>query len=572
MSQKIRVITILLTAAAILLSQHNYRDALHKTTYYYGAQRCGDTQSWIHDACHTRDGERHGLDLSGGWHDCGDNIKFAQTNAFTATTLLQMYNRFPEGYEDNYSQAYSAPPSNGIPDILDEVKIFTDYLLKTLVDGKIYYQTGDKRDHTSLSDPVYQSKFAPVDSGGEPRFSYYITEGGSNYCGAAAAALSLMALNYKEFDAEYANQCVIMAKKYFAIGLKNSGPVVDHDKMFYAGATKWEDDMILGGTQLYRVTGEDSYLAYAESLSLETYHVPTGVSMDYNNCGPMMAYELYLTSKQDSVRDKCFKSLAGWMWESTGEIGGELEYLLDGMTECGYGHYMDWGSLKYATAAAQTALLIHDLTGIQEAYDFAKRNIDFCLGSHEELGGDATKNLSFVIGYNELGGGSAKYPHHVAAFGKQEHAGVAWLEEDKNPGTHPFKHQLVGALVGGPTKPCTGYEDRIDNYFSNEVCIYYNCHIVGSLAYIVREEKGFSSISDSKKKSKVTGIHTYQVNSASSVSLPAAQFKDQSIVFYTLNGRKIGQTSLGKFAQKINLQKKFGVAEGFYIGRVQVKK
>ncbi len=558
---------LLLVMVQTVLSQHDYKDALHKTTFYYGAQRCGDNQSWIHEACHTRDGERDGLDLTGGWHDCGDNIKFAQTNAFTATVLLQTYNRFPEGFADNYSQAYSAPPSNGIPDILDEVKIFTDYLLKTLVDGKVYYQTGDKRDHKSLSDPVYQSKFLPVEEGGEPRFSYYITEGGSNYCGAAAAALSLMSMNYREFDAAYADRCKEKAKEYFAVGLKNPGPVVDYDKMFYAGTTKWEDDMILGGTQLYRVTGDKAYITYAESLSLATYHVPTGASMDYNNSGPLMAYELYLTSERDSVKDKCFKSLVGWSWETEGIIGGELKYLLDGMTECGYGHYLDWGSLKYTTAAAQTALLIHDLTGIQEAYDFAKKNIDFCLGSHRELSGDATENFSFVVGYDELGGGSAQYPHSTASFGYGENAGALWAEEDKNPGTHPFKKKLIGALVGGPTKPCEGYEDRIDNYYSNEVCIYYNCHIVSSLAYIIREENIGTSILNESKTSPVS-IQNQRINTASLVTLPAAMFKGQKISYYTLTGRKLGTINLTSTTKSVNLKKELNIGHRFILGKI----
>ncbi len=562
--------TVLLCFVAIVgtvTAKHDYQKALHKTTRYYGAQRCGDTKSWIHGACHTRDGERDGLDLSGGWHDCGDNIKFAQTNAFTAAVLLQMYNRFPEAYADDYTQDYSLPPSNGIPDILDEVKIFTDYLLKAIVDGKVYYQTGDYRDHRSLSDPVWQSENAVVDTGGEPRYSYSITEGGSNYCGAAAAALSLMALNYKPFDAAYSQRCIETAEAYFAVGRKNPGAVVDADTKFYGGATKWEDDMILGGTQLFRVTGKQEYLTYAENLFMETWHVPTGVSMDYNNCGPLMAYEIYKVSKRDSVIDKSFNSMVGWNYKTTGEIGGELEGLLAGMQECGYGHYLGWGSLKYATAAAQTALLIHDMTGLQEAYDFAKKNIDFCLGSHDGVGGDGGANFSFVVGYDELGGGAAQYPHHVAAFGKQENAGLLWKEENANPGTHPFEHELTGALVGGPVEPCSGYEDRIDNYYSNEVCIYYNCHIVGSLAYIIRHEQEMpvlqsqlASIADSRQQ--------YRINSRNAFSLPAKQGNGETMAFYTLAGKEIGRINLHATAEIIDLKQAFGIGQQLLVAKV----
>ena len=87
------IMLLVISAVTLVFSQHNYREALHKTTYYYGAQRCGDTKSWIHEACHTRDGERDGIDLTGGWHDCGDHVKFGQTNGYAAALMLHSFFR-----------------------------------------------------------------------------------------------------------------------------------------------------------------------------------------------------------------------------------------------------------------------------------------------------------------------------------------------------------------------------------------------------------------------------------------------------------------------------------------------
>jgi endoglucanase len=70
-----------------------------------------------------------GLDLSGGWHDAGDNLKFTITTAYSAYTLLKGYDAFPNSYEDIDDKDFSGNP-NGIPDILDEVKIGTDWLIK----------------------------------------------------------------------------------------------------------------------------------------------------------------------------------------------------------------------------------------------------------------------------------------------------------------------------------------------------------------------------------------------------------------------------------------------------------
>ena len=48
-----------------IYAAQDYADALYKSIYYYGAQRCGDTKSWIHGACHLQDGQVNGIDLTG---------------------------------------------------------------------------------------------------------------------------------------------------------------------------------------------------------------------------------------------------------------------------------------------------------------------------------------------------------------------------------------------------------------------------------------------------------------------------------------------------------------------------
>lgn len=67
-----------------IFAAHDYSNALHLTTYFYGAQRCGDTQSWCHSQCHVKDTGFSGPqgNLSGGWHDCGDHVLFGQTAPF----------------------------------------------------------------------------------------------------------------------------------------------------------------------------------------------------------------------------------------------------------------------------------------------------------------------------------------------------------------------------------------------------------------------------------------------------------------------------------------------------------
>ena len=123
------LIALPLSCSKTVFAAQNYPDALYKSIYYYGAQRCGTTNSWCHGACHTDDGSSIGLDLSGGWHDAGDHVKFGQTNAYSAALLLLAFSYFTSAYADNYSSVSSTGSPNGIPDLLDEVKCETDYLL-----------------------------------------------------------------------------------------------------------------------------------------------------------------------------------------------------------------------------------------------------------------------------------------------------------------------------------------------------------------------------------------------------------------------------------------------------------
>lgn len=67
-------------------AQQDYKKAVHLSTYFLGAQRSGDDQSWIHGPSHLSDGAylNNNIDLTGGWHDCGDHIKFNFTSMLTS--------------------------------------------------------------------------------------------------------------------------------------------------------------------------------------------------------------------------------------------------------------------------------------------------------------------------------------------------------------------------------------------------------------------------------------------------------------------------------------------------------
>lgn len=172
------------------------------------------------------------------------------------------------------------------------------------------------------------------------------------------------------------------------------------------------------------------------------------------------------------------------------------------LESCGYTHLTNWGSLRDAGNVALLTALYHSEVGTSSYYDFAKSNIDFILGSHGTISADAPANFSFLIGYNELGGGYPSYPHHGGAFGQSTDAWTKFNTEKTTPGSVPFAYELKGGLAGGPEAACSTFEDNIGNYVSSEYCTYYNAAFTSALAYINKIENNL--VLSTPKKEQTT--------------------------------------------------------------------
>lgn len=469
------VLTLAFAVSSLGLSaQHDYPLAQHLSTYFLGAQRCGNTQSWIHpdEGCHTQDGAQVSKDLTGGWHDCGDYIKFHVTGPYTALTYLYGYYSFPEAYPDNYSQAFSAPPANGIPDVLDEVKIETDYLIKCVAGSTIYWQIGAGEDHNSFAEPVTHGKEKLYVNGTTSvRTVYSTTSGKSNALGDAAAALALMSVVYRPYSATYADSCLAAAVSYYTVARispAGTGDANANDGFYsWMSSNDYKDNLGFAAAMLHRATGTASYLSDAESYASSLL---SNLDFSYSRMNHLLFLELYKITKTSSYLDKVASRVNGYT-----------------VTSCGYYHRTNWGSLRDAGCAAFLAALYSQQSGDTSAYAFAKENVDFILGSHSAFN-NVPANFSFLIGYNVLGGGEPLYPHHAAAFGQKTNVWTVYNNENASPGTVPFKYKLSGGLAGGPETSCGAFNKNIDNYISNEFCSYYNAGFTGAVAYVNKIE------------------------------------------------------------------------------------
>src|ERR687897_849915 len=78
-------------APASFAQNFNYAEALQKSLFFYEAQRSGDLPAgnrvnWRGDSG-LQDGSDVGRDLTGGWYDAGDHVKFGLPMAASATML-----------------------------------------------------------------------------------------------------------------------------------------------------------------------------------------------------------------------------------------------------------------------------------------------------------------------------------------------------------------------------------------------------------------------------------------------------------------------------------------------------
>ncbi|HHU50368.1 MAG TPA: glycoside hydrolase [Firmicutes bacterium] len=435
---------------SIAQSGFNYVDALAKSILYYEANWCGpdageNRLAW-RGPCHVEDGADVGLDLTGGFHDAGDHVKFGLPQVYSASTLGWAYYEFKETFVATGQDVY----------LLKILKHFNDYFLKCFPDHTtFYYQCGDgTTDHAYWGPPELQT----ADLTTRPTL-YAATPStpASDVCGSAAASLALMYLNYQDRDPSYAAQCLTAAKNLYTFaknyrGLSQSGG-------FY-NSTSDLDDLTWGAIWLYVATNDSSYLEDADAFMLEKgIDGVNSYANHWTHCwddvfGGVFVKLAQLTNDPKYV-EIAEENLEYWMYHAPTTPGG-VKYI------------NSWGALRYTAAECMLALVYYKTSGNREHLNFAKEQIDYILG-------DNPRNSSYVVGF---GNNYPKFPHHRAASGRMEAPPAYETKKD------PQKHLLYGALVGGPDST-DNYSDDVDDYAYTEVAIDYNAGFVGAMAGIV---------------------------------------------------------------------------------------
>jgi peptidoglycan/xylan/chitin deacetylase (PgdA/CDA1 family) len=250
---------------------------------YLRQQRCG-FNPFLRDSCHLHDGiiidhpTRTGefLDVTGGWHDATDYLQYSTTSVNTVYQMMFAYQRFPEIYGDEFD-ASGLPGSNGIADILDEIKWGLEWMLKmNPALGEMYNQIADDRDHVGFRLPVGDK----ADYGlGEYRPVYFVTgkpqglakfknqsTGVSSIAGKFASGFALGAQVFQKSDPEFSELMKQKALDAWEFALSDTGysQTTCNVSPYYYEEKNFADDLELGAAQLFQLTGENKFLKEAE--------------------------------------------------------------------------------------------------------------------------------------------------------------------------------------------------------------------------------------------------------------------------------------------------------------------
>ncbi|KAL6001398.1 Esterase/lipase/thioesterase [Asimina triloba] len=235
---------------------HDYGDALRKSILFFEGQRSGKLPpdqrvKWRRDSA-LRDGAREGVDLTGGYYDAGDNVKFGFPMAFTTTLLAWSVIDFGRNMGPELKNAVRA------------VRWATDYLLKaTAVPNTVYVQVGDAfSDHNCWERPEDMDTL---------RTAYKVdaTHPGSDVAGETAAALAAASIVFRRRDPAYSRVLLARAVSVFDFADKHRGAYSNslHPAVcpFYCDVNGYQDELLWGAAWLHKASRERKYREYIKT-------------------------------------------------------------------------------------------------------------------------------------------------------------------------------------------------------------------------------------------------------------------------------------------------------------------
>ncbi|KAF9977302.1 hypothetical protein BGZ73_006451 [Actinomortierella ambigua] len=457
-----------------------YVKLLNYSLLFYEAQRSGKLPpnkrvAWRNDSA-LQDGSDRGLDLTGGYYDAGDYLKFSYPLTFTMTEICWGGYRFFEGYQLANQTTY----------LDDMVRWGMNWLIKAHPnDNTFFVQVGVGE--------IDNNYWGPDTNIPNPRTSYMITntKPGTDAAADAAAAFSACSVLYSEKlnDRTYAGVLAAHADSLFRMAetatpqqvYQNAVPAV---VCCYA-SSGYVDELAWAAAWMYRRTKDAAYKAKAAKyLSTPGISVTDVVTWD-SKAGfvPLVMAE---ATVGEADNDQWIQKAIQYA-EVTVNPSDPCKFTRGGMYWCKGSS--DTSSMVVPANAALGMRMLTTLLSpppnatspaagaaavdgpyadnIRRYNEFAQRQTDYILG-------DNPMKTPYIVGVHP---NSPANPHSAMASGGTNAAKID---------TEPVKeaYVLYGALVGGPDVR-DRFEDKRSDWAHNEVALDYNAPFTALVAHQV---------------------------------------------------------------------------------------
>ncbi|MGB5667435.1 MAG: glycoside hydrolase family 9 protein [Maribacter sp.] len=408
---------------------------------------------------HPSSGRNQGfLNSPGGWYDAGDYNKYVVNGSFPLGQLFLLEEQYPNSFDD---KELNIPESgNGKSDYLDELKYEMDWLLTMQDDdGGMFHK---------LSTNNFEGMVMPIKATSQ---RYIIGKGTAASLDFAACAAQASRI-FKTIDPDYANKCLLAAKKAYAWALLNPAVEFVNPEDISTGQygdKNFDDEWFWANAELFVSTNETAYL---DHLNWDAFSFELKPGDGWTKFMRFLGM-ITLLENHEAIPLELYEQLKKGMLhlaDSLVEKAKNLDYFqpVDDF---------QWGSnsdvLNAAVIMAQAYRIepkIKYLNGVQQAMDYI-------------LGNNAV-GYSFVTGFGDK---SPMFIHH------------------RQSAADGIKEPVPGLLSGGPNSrlqdvvggtvypenpsPMQSWVDQEPSYASNEICLNWNAPLTYVLGFLEKESK-----------------------------------------------------------------------------------
>ncbi len=485
-----------------------------------------DITGLAHPKSHTQDAtlddsSGNTLDLTGGWYNAGDYGKWVHTTAFACAHLMNLYN-----VNANYFklQNLAIPESgNSLPDILDQVKVGLEWLLKMQrADGAVFHKVD--------TEPDFAYGYKPEEDPHNRKLSD--TENLSTIDAADFTAVVAFASRvFAPFDPAFSTTCKTAALKSWEWVQANPG--VGQPDIYYTDTQTWQEEM-WAKAEIFMLAGDQHVLgSFYSDLTTKPVSFPSWTDPQ------MLSFAALHESPEvaEIVKSRIELKVVNY--------ANELKEVVD---KSGYGTAIDkygwgWGTNTFMSNAGAVFIYAHQITGNDEWLKYASQQLDYLMGRN-------SLDYSFITGSRT---NSCKHPYHwiTKAYNfvppgliGQGATGAGLLAFDS-------VDDIVKKLMVAEFPPAKIYVDTVDSWNSNEVGIY----TVSSLAYLI----GYLSLYN--RKAEITDAT--DLRNEKMTELEISYFNDElfcencsgntEVNLYNLNGQLLEKKRLNATHPKIAL-------------------